>query len=501
MLTHRAEFAVIVLGTIFLFVGVAACCIAPVRRGNTGRILAWFGIFSALYGVRLFAAVPTAFSLVVGPFSPSAPQVVWIITYVIMIPALLFWTELTVGALRRVFQIMLIPACVIALAGIFAVSFHKPPQSFMPYNNVLVIFSLLALATANVIPRIGKQCLVIQSRVSAAGTLILAVAVIHDNLSGTFLNLRFYPFLEPLAFALFVFSQGWVAAEKVFADERRLLSIEDELAIAREIQASILPSGVPELSRLRISAAYLPVTAVAGDFYWFIAVDPHRAGFLVADVSGHGVPAALIASMIKVAMQSVVTCADDPSSVLRGLERVLSGQLRGQFVSAAYLWLDAENRKALYSAAGHPPLLRWSQSKLESIQSNGLLFGVESDCGCPVCEMSITTGDRFLLYTDGLIEPENTNGESFGDRRLEEIVLDNQSRPPSELSDRLLSELRHWQPASTTQQDDITLIVIDVLLERLTKPDFSGTYERVNASVWKGAFQWLLNSCLTVCGN
>ena len=68
-----------------------------------------------------------------------------------------------------------------------------------------------------------------------------------------------------------------------------------------------------------------------------------------------------------------------------------------------------------------------------------------------------------FCYTDGLIEPENTNGESFGDRRLEEIVRDNQSRLPSELSDRLLSELRHWQLASTRQQDDITLIIIDVL--------------------------------------
>jgi sigma-B regulation protein RsbU (phosphoserine phosphatase) len=88
---------------------------------------------------------------------------------------------------------------------------------------------------------------------------------------------------------------------------------------------------------------------------------------------------------------------------------------------------------------------------------------VESDCDYPVREISITTGDRFLLYTDGLIEPENTNGESFDDRRLEEVVRDNQLRPASELSDRLLSELRHWQPASAAQQDDITLIVIDVL--------------------------------------
>jgi|SRR5208337_347434 len=463
MLTPRAEFAVVILGTIFVFSGVAACCIAAVRRGNTGRILAWFGIFSALYGVRLFAAVPTAFSLLVGPFSSSAPQIVWIITYVIMIPALLFWAELTVGTLRRIARIMVIPASAIAIAGTASVLLHQSPVRFMPYNNVLVIGSLLTVAIANIVPSIGKQCLLIQSRVSAAGTLILAAAVIHDNLNGTFLNLRSYPFLEPLAFALFVFSQGWVAVEKVSADERRLLSIEDELTIAREIQASILPSGIPEVRHLRISAAYCPMTAVAGDFYWFIAIDPNRAGFLVADVSGHGVPAALIASMIKVAMQSVVACADNPASVLRGVERVLSGQLRGQFVSAAYLWLDTEKRKALYSAAGHPPLLLWSQGKLESIQSNGLIFGVVPESEYPVCEISIAAGDRFLLYTDGLIEPENIKGESFGDRRLEEVVRENQLRPPSELSDRLLSGLRHWQTAPAAQQDDITLIVIDVL--------------------------------------
>ena len=126
-----------------------------------------------------------------------------------------------------------------------------------------------------------------------------------------------------------------------------------------------------------------------------------------------------------------------PGAVLRGLNRVLSGQLRGQFVSAAYLWLDTENRAAAYSAAGHPPLLRWRQGRLERIESNGLLFGVmrERD-DYPVCSMPIDPGDRFLLYTDGVTEPENADGDSFGDIRLEQAVRDNQSRPPSELSDR-----------------------------------------------------------------
>jgi phosphoserine phosphatase RsbU/P len=460
--THPEELADVILGTIFLFVGVAACCIAAVRGSNSRRILGSFGIVSALWGVRLFAEVPGAFSLLVGPFSPYAPQVVWISIYVIPIPALFFWAELSLGTLRRFMRFMVFPAFGIALAGITALFLHKPPERFMPYFRVMVICLLLVMAIANVVPRIGRKYLVIQSWVSAIGTSILAAAGIQEN-TRVLLNFRQFPFFEPLAFVMFVFSQGWVAAEKVFADERRLLSIENELAIAREIQASILPSNVPELSRMQISAAYCPMTAVAGDFYWFIAIDPNRAGFLVADVSGHGVPAALIASMIKVAMQSVVTCADDPGLVLSGVERTLSGQLRGQFVSAAYLWLDTENRKALYSAAGHPPLLRWSQGKLERIESNGLVFGVMSGCQYPVCEISIATGDRFLLYTDGLIEPENIKGESFGDRRLGEVVCESQLLPAPEVSDRLLSELRRWQPVSAAQQDDITLIVIDVL--------------------------------------
>jgi sigma-B regulation protein RsbU (phosphoserine phosphatase) len=332
----------------------------------------------------------------------------------------------------------------------------------MPYNNLLGIWTLLALAIVTAVPSLAKRFLVIQSCVATIGVLVFAAAALHSNLK-YFLHLPDYPFLEPLAFVVFIFSLGYVAAEKIFADEHRLLSIENELEIAREIQSSILPSGAPDLKSLCINAAYRPMSAVAGDFYEFIPVDQNRIGFLVADVCGHGVPAALIAAMIKVAMQSVVPCAHDPREVLRGLDRSLSGQLRGQFVSAAYLWLDTENRKALYSAAGHPPLLRWRDGNLERIESNGILFGIIPDSDYPVCEMSLNTGDRFLLYTDGVIEPQNAAGDFFGDCKLEQVVRKNHSRPPSQLSADLLYELRRWQPASVTQQDDITLIIIDVV--------------------------------------
>ena len=188
------------------------------------------------------------------------------------------------------------------------------------------------------------------------------------------------------------------------------------LAIAREIQASILPSDSPELKNLRVAAAYCPMTAVAGNFYEFIPRLP------VGRRDGHGVPAALIAAMIKVAMQSVVACAHDPREVLRGLNGVLLAQLRTQLVSAAYLWLDTENRSALYSAAGHPPLLHCREGKLERIESNGLLLGVLPNSDYPLCDMPVLPGDRFLLYTDGVIEPENALGHSFGEHKLEQVV-------------------------------------------------------------------------------
>ncbi|MGB2677740.1 MAG: PP2C family protein-serine/threonine phosphatase [Candidatus Acidiferrum sp.] len=458
----RGSVGGIMLATVFLFVGLAACGIAAIRGRGGVRILLWFGIFNAMYGVRILAQVLAGTGVLPQLTGANRPYVIAVITYLIMIPALLSWLELSLGKLRRFLQITVIAAVVIGIAGICVAFITKSPYSFMPYNSALVIWAFLALAVVNAVPSFGRDSLLTQSRISAIGALVLAVAVLYANLR-VFLHLPAHPYYEPLAFAVFDFSLGYVAAEKVLADERRLLSIESELVIAREIQRSILPRSVPALKDLRINAAYRPMTAVAGDFYEFIAVDQNRLGFLVADVSGHGVPAALIAAMVKVAMQSVVPAAHDPREVLRGLNRILTGQLQDQFVSAAYLWLDMELRKALYSAAGHPPLLCWREGKLERIESNGLLLGLVPDSDYPVCAIPLNSDDRFLLYTDGVVEPENAAGDFFGDHQLEQIVRSNRSRLPAELSEELLSGIRRWRPSSVPQQDDITLIIIDVV--------------------------------------
>ena len=460
----RDQLADIVFGSVFLFIGLAACLIAAIRGAGRVRTLVWLGIWSAMYGAVHLSNSPAVVAAWPRWLQINAPYANTAMTYLLVVVGSLSFVELSLGRLRFLIQLAASVGLAIAVAGIAFFILAGSTGKLMLYNNLLAACLLVVLAAVVTAPGLAGKYFAHPGRgVLAIGTLTFTIEALYSSLSRN-LGFKSPRLLDHLGFAVLLFSFGYVALRRVFANERRLLSIENELAIAREIQTAILPSTVPEIDNLRISAAYRPMTAVAGDFYEFIPVDQKRVGILVADVSGHGVPAALIASMIKIAMQSVVPCAQDPRAVLRGLNHLLGGQLRGQFVSTAYLWLDTEKRAAAYSAAGHPPLLRWRNNKLERIESNGLLFGVMKERDdYPVCVMQINPGDRFLLYTDGVTEPENATGDSFGDLRLEQAVRDNQFRLPSELSDQLLSEICHWQPVSITQQDDITLIVIDVI--------------------------------------
>jgi sigma-B regulation protein RsbU (phosphoserine phosphatase) len=456
-----AQVGTIMLGTVFLFVGLAACGVSAIRGRREDLILLWFGLLNLLWGIRILAYSPAAFNVLPHSLGASRPSVIAILSYLTVIPGLLFFLEMSRGILRRFLQAMLIAELPICAAGIWAVLFTDSPYRFIHMSNVLAILFILLVTFVVAVPSVAEKSGIVRNRVSTIGFLAFGVAALYANLRG-FFSLPEYRVIEPLAFAVLIFSLGYVAAMRIFSNGRRLMAIESELAIAREIQTSILPIGIPEIKSLLISAAYCPMTAVAGDFYDFIPVDQNRVGFLVADVSGHGVPAALVAAMTKVAMQSLLNCAEKPGEVLRGLNRILTGQQRGRLISASYLWLDLTTGRGLYSAAGHPPLLCWRNGELERIESNGILIGVLPDSDYPVCEIQFAAGDRFLLYTDGVIEPENAAGNPFGDRRLEEIIRRNQANSPSHLSEEVLSEVRRWQPASMTQQDDITLIIIDV---------------------------------------
>jgi sigma-B regulation protein RsbU (phosphoserine phosphatase) len=187
---------------------------------------------------------------------------------------------------------------------------------------------------------------------------------------------------------------------------RQLLEINSELEMAREIQLSILPHEIPKIRGLEIAARYLAMSSVAGDFYDFIVVDEKHLGILIADVSGHGLPAALIASMLKGALAAQSQHAFDPPRVLSGLNRSLCGRFKHHFVTAAYVFVDMEKNYINYAGAGHPPLLLWraSAGSASEVLQNGLLLGFLTEAAYPAVEFPVEPGDKVVLYTDGIVE-------------------------------------------------------------------------------------------------
>jgi sigma-B regulation protein RsbU (phosphoserine phosphatase) len=246
---------------------------------------------------------------------------------------------------------------------------------------------------------------------------------------------------------------------------RQLLELNNELEMAREIQLSILPHEIPKIRGLEIAARYVPMSSVAGDFYDFIIVDEKHVGILVADVSGHGLPAALIASMLKVALAAQVLHAVDPGRVLGGLNQSLCGKFKHHFVTAAYVFLDMEKNTMSYAGAGHPPLLLWRTAtrSASEVLENGLLLGLFPEASYSAVELPVEPGDKAVLYTDGILETRNPSKQEFGLDLFKGFLESNHNLTADKFVDLLLEELGNWSehPKGNGQDDDITLLAID----------------------------------------
>jgi phosphoserine phosphatase RsbU/P len=457
----RGSLLEISIDTSFLVIGLTSCAIAVLRRRPGVRVFLWIGIWSASYGLLHLLDVRAVDAGLPPWLRVASPYVRTAIVYLTLVVAACAWLELTTGAMRRAVVALLALSALTAAAGMGWFLATGINDRFMRLNNLLAAVFLLMLLVTLLSKRLFEKYLLLPERgFLVAGTLVFTLEALCVNLTRPLFGLHTPLFYDHLGFLVLLVAFGYSGLTMVLANEHRLLEIQAELEVARQIQTSILPAEVPQVDHLRISATYRPMASVAGDFYEFVPVDNRHAGFLVADVCGHGVPAALIASMLKVAAQSAAAVPDKPGELLATLNRTLAGPLRGQLVSAAYLWVDMDTRKALYSAAGHPPLLRWNHS-LERIESNGLLFGVLPEGEYPVRELPLHAGDRLLLYTDGVTEPENPAGEAFGDCQLQRVFARNGNEAPGDLATRLMAEIQAWYGAPELP-DDATLIVIEV---------------------------------------
>lgn len=460
----RRELLPILASLLLLFAALIAIAIFFFRRTSRDLTLIYFGLFCILYAVRLLANQQTMARLF--GYSPMFWRYVdWLITCTILLPFSLFLFQIVGERLRKLLRWLLAFQAVFAVVGISAALLHLRLSPFYAANSLVVFASLFSAGAFLLLTRHsnGSRPLTREVRIFLGGFAVWLVFIIHANLLG--LHIFRGNNAEYLGFLVFVGCLGYIAARRTFANEERLLAIQKELEIAQQIQSCTLPQDVPHLPGLEIAARYVPMSAVAGDFYDFLVVDDKRIGVLIADVTGHGVPAALIASMLKVAFAAQFAHADDPARVLTGLNRALCGKFEEHFVTAAYLFADLDKNILRYSAAGHPPLLLASRSHngVREIEQNGLMLGMFPEASYSSTEIPVRPGDRCLLCTDGVFEAKNSQQEEFGKSRSKSFFCAHSDSPAGRFANALLDEISRFagHDSGRAREDDITLLVLD----------------------------------------
>ena len=263
---------------------------------------------------------------------------------------------------------------------------------------------------------------------------------------------------EQSAFALHSSAVFHEAAEK-----RRM---DEDLAVAHEIQRILLPNGAPEVEGYQIAGINIPAKQVSGDYYDYLPVDDQHCGVAIADVSGKGVPASLIMAMCRSVLRTQATGQLSPAKVLHEVNAQLFPDIKeDMFISMAYAILDRASSEIRLCRAGHdaPLLFRASDKSVSRINPPGMALGID---GGTVFRrvttdftLSLQSEDCLILYTDGITEALDSQGDEFGLQRVIDSVLSSAKDGAAAIITRLTDDLRAFI-GPHPQNDDITLIAI-----------------------------------------
>lgn len=447
-------------GSILIAAGVAALSLPAIHRPARNLSLTSFGAAVLLYGLRVLAALPSFQTAIpVGAVTWSYVGVVC--TYFLPVATFVFteqfWGAGRYSSIRRVWQIQLAYAC-IATTGDVVVG--TPGASLILNPPLVVLWMIVVLVNL----LIGALRIERDFRIVRVGLVILVVLIANDNLVS--LGLLPWPTqLEPLGVMIFTGFLGYALALRTFGNERRLATLDYELRTARQIQQSLLPRELPRTVGETLAVRYIPMAAVGGDLYDCLQADDRRVGILVADVTGHGIPAAIIASMVKTAAAAQIRVADQPAEVLSGINQHLCGQVDGHYVTAVYLYVDLDSGRVLQANAGHPPplLLSRAAQKVDTTGESGLILGFVPDATYTTTELFLSPGDRMVLYTDGVVEASAPNGDFFETERLRDLVQSRSELTAERWADHLLEQLTEWcGKARLELDDDLTVLVLDI---------------------------------------
>ena len=248
------------------------------------------------------------------------------------------------------------------------------------------------------------------------------------------------------------------------ANEKKRL--DHDLEIARDIQRILLPSEAPAIDGFQISGINVPARLVSGDYFDYIRVDDERLGVAIADVSGKGVPASLIMAICRSVLRAEAARNPSPADVLRKVNRQLYPDIKeDMFISMAYLILDHHRDSITLARAGHDaPLLYKQQSQtVTPVKSPGMVVGIDSgnvfDRLTVDFAISLERDDCLVLYTDGVTETLNAEGDEFGLDRVIQTVRARANDGAQAIVKKIIQDVRDFT-GSLPQNDDITLIAI-----------------------------------------
>lgn len=244
-------------------------------------------------------------------------------------------------------------------------------------------------------------------------------------------------------------------------------TLEKDLEDARDVQKYLLPSEAPLVAGVQIIARSIPARGICGDLYDFIPLNPHELGISLADISGKGMPAAMIASMLQSATRMCVGSYYPIPAILSILNRFLFRHTEsGRYASMFYGQIDARERIFTYSNGGHPPPILCRNGELRLLEVGGRLVGIFDDSSYDQETIRLQSGDVLAIYSDGVTDagttPESLSfDDAFGQERLEAAILANARLPANAILDAIFEEVTRYV-GSNKQFDDITLIVVKV---------------------------------------
>jgi sigma-B regulation protein RsbU (phosphoserine phosphatase) len=242
---------------------------------------------------------------------------------------------------------------------------------------------------------------------------------------------------------------------------RRQLAIERrDLDEARRIQRKLLPAAMPPLDGWELAVSWQPASGVGGDCFDAISFGPARLGLSIADVVGKGIPAALLMSNLQASVRAFATNTTEPAELCQQVNRILCGHIaEGRFISFFYCILDSDDSTLTFANAGHyPPILVRADGSVERLATGGPVLGVFPDGTYEQGHVALRSGDRIVLYTDGITDVCNAADEEFGDCRLVELAVANRTCSAPALQARLANTVDAYSDGRF--QDDATLIVM-----------------------------------------